>query len=273
MASSSNNQTWNWKAKDRNNCGLLYEAGNWGDFLKTLWLSVVLRWKSVEAPEMPTNYFDPFAGAVHYPLGKKTKFRYLQAGLSDLDYLKTPFIDNDLWPSSASAAKLLTKGNIEVFDQNQERRESWSTEARVSLLTGESGWKLLADRQPAPNALWLVDPYDVLAEWRNVLSMLVAKAESTTILLYIYNRSAKSRELFADYRNFRNALDDLRGDIPKRLGRVAADGFLPHAHHEMLLLPCRRDAENVRFPALSEELSKATVSLNVALERSAIFDL
>ena len=50
---------WNWKSRDGNQGGLLYESGNWGDLLKMLWLKAVLDWKSSVADSVP--YFDPFA--------------------------------------------------------------------------------------------------------------------------------------------------------------------------------------------------------------------
>lgn len=262
--------SWNWKGKDGSRGGLLYESGNWGDFLKLLWLVALIGWKNRKSAAV--NYFDPFAGDIKYPLSEKTRFRIEQANLADLALIRPGFLDQGFWPSSAAAAAGLARGSLAIFDADPDRRRNWLGFHGVRVLEGESGWTLLAAREPDPAGVWLLDPYDFLAEWRAWLPTVVEKAESTTILLYIYNRSARSAEAFADYRNFRNALEDARGGIPKRLGRVAADAFLPRAHHEMLLLPSLADAAGPDFSRLSAELAESTALLNAARNRAEFFD-
>ena len=262
--------SWQWKGKDGGRGGLLYESGNWGDQLKMLWLAAVLRWKKARGGVV--NYFDPFAGDVHYPLGRKTCFRFEQMRLSALDFIKPMFIDRGLWPSSASAARQLVDGRAEVFDADPDRRANWENTTGITVLAGESGWELLERRPLDSDGLWLLDPYDFIAEWRHVLPLIVAAAKTTSILLYIYNRSARSDEAFREYRAFRNALEDTRGQTPKRLGRVAADAFLPRAHHEMLFLPGAADAGVDSIIMLFDELGECTVRLDEALRRSAVFD-
>lgn len=260
---------WNWKSKDGNKGGLLYESGNWGDLLKLLWLTAIARWKGLRGQ---VDYFDPFAGDVDYPLGRKTGFRFSRAGTAGLDYIRRPFVDRGRWPSSASAMACLGLGGLEVFDADPDRRGNWARADAVRVLDADSGWTLLREREPEPSGLWLLDPYDFLAEWRDVLPTVVKKANGVSVLLYIYNRSARREEAFRDYRMFRNALDDLRGDAPKCLGRVAADGFLPRSHHEMLFLPGPDDAGRPDFADLLRDLEEASVRLTRALRGAEVFE-
>ncbi len=237
---------WNWKSRDGNQGGLLYESGNWGDLLKMLWLKAVLDWKSSVADSVP--YFDPFAGDIKYPLGAKTLFRIEQieqsgqASSREFAFLRDAFLNRGFWPSAASGARLLAKGAVEVWDADAGRRDNWRAAGNVAVPEGESGWQLLRDRPDDPGAVWLIDPYDILAEWRDVLPLVAERSRATTTLLYVYNRSAKNAEAFREYRACRNALETLRGGLPKRIGRIAADAFLPRAHHEMWCLPCEADA-------------------------------
>lgn len=262
-------ESWNWKPKDGSRGGLLYESGNWGDLLKLLWLAAVAGWKSRSGDGI--NYFDPFAGDVKYPLGRKTRFRFDQAGLKELDFVRPAFVDDGFWPSSASAMRLLLSGRVEVWDADPGRRENWAGVDGVELSEGESGWTLLEAHLPDPLGLWLIDPYDFIAEWRTRLPLVAAKSRTTSTLVYIYNRAARTPEAFAEYRAFRNALEDVRADLPKRLGRVAADEFLPRSHHEMLFLPGSRDAAREDFGVLSDTLGKMTAALNDAVGRAGVF--
>ncbi len=262
---------WKWKGKDGNASGLLYESGNWGDLLKMLWVAAVLEWKAKKMSPSRIDYFDPFAGQASYPLGAKTLFRYRQARLDELAFINAPYIDQARWPSSASAALLLDKGKVEVFEANADRLGSWA-DSGATVLDGASGWELAAERETDPGAVWLLDPYDFLAEWREWLPMVADKARTVTTLVYIYNRAAGKPEQFAEYRAFRNRLDDMRGDMPKRFGRAASDAFLPRAHHEMLLLPGAADADAGDFAVLSAELEARTEKLAAAVARAGAFD-
>lgn len=261
---------WNWKAKDGSAGGLLYEPGNWGDLLKTLWLTAVLEWKRSAAPTV--NYLDPFAGDVDYPLGKKAAFRLREAALPELDCLRQPFLDKNRWPSAAAAARLLAPGTVEAFDLDPGRRRRWRDVPGVAVPDAASGWDVLADREPDPDAVWLVDPYDFLAEWRQRLPLVLDRAGKITLLVYIYNRSGRKDAAFRDYRAFRNALEDARGDAPKRLGRVVADPFLPRCHHEILFLPGADDQQRPGFDRLLDELARRSARLAAAAARAAAFD-
>lgn len=262
--------SWKWKGKDGSAGGLLYESGNWGDLLKMLWLSAILSWK--RQFDAPTNYLDTFAGDTSYPVGRKTLFRIRRAAMPEFAFLETPFIATGRWPSSASAARLLTEGRIEVFDADFGRRQRWSAESEVAVPEAASGWDVLAGRDPDTDGVWLVDPYDFLSEWRQWLPMLLDKASQTTVLLYVYNRSAKNTEAFREYRAFRNALEDLRGDAPKRIGRIAADPFLPRSHHEMVFLPGAADRERESFDSLLATLASRTERIVSACEAASAYD-
>lgn len=263
-------ENWTWKQKDGARGGLLYEAGNWGDILKMLWLAEAVRWK--ENSGRRVRYVDPFAGNVHYPQGKKTAFRLARCALPQLDFLREPFLDKNLWPSAASGALLLATGGAEVWDADEGRREAWRAAGAPPAENADSGWDIVARARPDPDAVLLVDPYDFLAGWREHLPLLVEKSGGISLLLYLYNRSGKSGERFADYRRFRGRLDDLTAGRPKRIGRVAADGFLPDAHHEMIFLPCGADAARTGFDALLERLGDRAVLLHRAQAESGALD-
>lgn len=263
--------SWNWKAKDGAGGGLLYESGNWGDLLKMIWLPAIVEWK--REAEIPVNYLDPFAGDVSYPLGRKLSFRFEQAAMSCLQFMREPFISKSVWPSSAGAvARMLGPGRVTVFDIDAGRRERWARTPGIAVAAGESGWDVLSGATPGANDLWLVDPYDFLAEWRAALPVIVEKSRLTTIVVYIYNRAAKSREAFREYRAFRNAVDDALGDAPRRVGRVAADVFLPRAHHELLFLPGPFDRRRPDFDRLLSTLGERVAALAEAMRRAEAYE-
>jgi hypothetical protein len=266
-------KNWNWKSKNGTHGGLLYESGNWGDILKMLWLAEINRLKQHDGRAV--NYTDPFAGDVHYQPGKKAAFRLAQCSLPQIDFLQNMFLKNNLWPSAASGALLLADGTTEVWDADQGRRSAWR-DAGVpvaELAEGESsGWDIVARAAPDPDGVLLVDPYDFLAEWEERLPLLVEKSESVSVLLYLYNRSGKNKETFARYRRFRGQLDDRTEQRDKRIGRVAADSFLPDAHHEMIFLPCGADAERSGFGTLLDRLGDCAFRLREAQSRAGVFD-
>lgn len=268
-------QNWSWKNKNGAQGGLLYDSGNWGDILKMLWLQEVIGWK--QRSGKPVKYVDPFAGDVTYPLGKKQAFRLTQCrrdgGLPQLDFLREAFLDKGLWPSAASGAVCLAAGSVEIWDADAERRGSWQQTAGVTVAENvDSGWDRIARTEADPQGLLLVDPYDFLAEWRERLPLLAEKSAGTSVLLYLYNRSGRSRETFADYRRFRGRLDDLTEGRAKRVGRVAADSFLPDAWHEMIFLPCASDADAPGFEALLDSLGDRAGELNAMQMKSSVFD-
>lgn len=261
-------ENWDWKSKDGSRGGLLYESGNWGDVLKMLWVKDVLDWKKNFAS--PVNYFDPFAGDVCYPIGRRLLGRLRMRELDGLQFLADAYLARGLWPSAASGARTVVSGTFEVWDADPQRRENWAGALGEPLPAAESGWQLLARRDGDPDAVWMIDPYDFLAEWRECLPLIAEKSRTTTMLLYLYNRSAKSDAAFKEYRACKNALEDLRGDLPRRFGRVATDSFLPKAHHEMWFLPNERDCAAPEFDALADRLADSAEKVARAVFRCGV---
>lgn len=275
--------SWKWKNKNGEQGGLLYESGNWGDILKMLWLSTLIRWKENNGGAV--RYVDPFAGDVQYPLGEKLRFRLSRRPLPQLIFLQKPFFDKKLWPSAASAALLLATGGAEVWDADETRRNAWQAAAAASgnavrvPQNAASGWDIVSrmrgSREGVPDSLLLVDPYDFLSEWRERLPLLLETSggeDGVATLIYVYNRSGKSKETFQNYRRFRSRLDEATRNRPKRVARIAADAFLPDAHHELVLLPGERDAARPDFGALLDELAACAYMLNDAQRQTSVCD-
>lgn len=258
---------WSWKNKNNTSPGLLYESGNWGDLLKLLWVKTVIEWKSQHTPTL--NYLDPFAGDVHYPLSPKTRHRLRMCRTDDFTFINDKFLSQQRWPSAAAAAALLIPGTIQVWDADNTRRSHWENIPNVTVADTDSGYALLHELAPEQNTLRLIDPYDFLAEWREHLPHIIRQSYVATTLLYLYNRSARKEEHFKNYRDFKNALEDAMGDRPKRLGRIAADAFLPRSHHEMLLLPSNHDLIQKNIGLLFTSLADQSAMLADGLRRAA----
>ena len=267
--------TWVWKAKNSNHSRLLYEPGNWGDVIKAAWLIDILGWLVRTFGQDAVYYVDPFAGAPDYTLSKRGRFRIEQVALAELAMLDRHFISQDKWPSAANIAGLLLNDQlrqISVFDADAERYKLWQEHNKFTLWESDSGWTVLEAANPEATGLLLIDPYDFLADWRRYLPRIIAKAEDTSILLYLYNRSARGRDEFREYRDFRNNLDDLRGFLPKRIARVQSDSFLPRSHHEMLFLPSHAVMQHREFDKLLQSLENSALNLAQAVQRLEAID-
>ena len=251
--------------------GLLYEAGNWGDLLKGEWVLTVAAWLMSLPQSGALEYLDPFAGSPTYPLGRSSRARLQEMSDTLLGQASQPYCDDDLWPSAATLVRSMGGGqgkvDLRVFDAEEERRNLYLGDAMIEVLDLFEGWAALTGSLPGPRGLVLVDPYDFLREWREQLEVVVAAAEETTLLVYIYNRSARDARLLREYRDFRNRLDDLRGDRSKLLCRIAADAFLPTAHHEMLFLPSPAVEADSGFEKLCSALGSAALSIRDILRR------
>jgi hypothetical protein len=259
---------WKWKGRDGSRGGLLYEAGNWGDILKLLWLSATIRWK---AGAGKIEYLDPFAGDVVYPLSRDTVLRVRVLELEGFETVRTFLAEKNEWPSAATMAGLLPVGKRSVFDADPEKRGRWRETPGVSVLEGISGWEILASRHPDPCELRLVDPYDFLAGWQDFLPIVSGPASGASTLLYVYNRSAGGSQAFAAFRAFRSALIAARSGLPGYCGRAAGDVFLPRAHHEIYFLPSRDDAGRRDFSVLAETLGRVSKGLAAAQAAAATF--
>ncbi|MCC8181247.1 MAG: hypothetical protein LIP23_10110, partial [Planctomycetes bacterium] len=218
------------------------------------------------------EYCDPFAGRVAYEMDAKTRFRIGQLKLDCFVPIRERFLERGQWPSSASAAQAVLGGIVQVFDADEGRRNEWAESASAEVMAGESGWKIVADRETSARCVWLIDPYDFVAEWRDQLPAVLDKAKQSSVLLYVYNRSARSPEAFAEYRAMRNKLADGRIGQAARLGRVAGDAFLPTSHHELFFLPGKDDAANPEIETLYRRLEHQALTLAGAVADAAAFD-
>lgn len=239
---------WIWRDHDGDG-RLLYEPGNWGDLLKAQWAVTVIWWLREQFPGRRLVLLDTFAGAPEYPLSTASRRRLGQLADAEFDKLCRTWIDRGRWPSTATLGLAAGEGAGRVFDLDPGSRGEWAKVAGVELMTLDSGWNIEEQMLPDSAGLVLIDPYDLLAQWREYLASLVEMARKTTVLIYVYNRAVKSPERMRDYRNFRNALAGLRQDLPVIVGRTPADSFLPTAHHEMVLLPAQ---ELVAHPAAEQ---------------------
>ncbi len=261
--------SWKWKSKDGSASGLLYEPGNWGDMLKFAWLIATADFVKAEISGQ-LRYFDPFAGQAGYPLGRSTLARFRQAGTGNLERLR-PWVETNVWPSAALLMRSMFDSDVTVFDTDPGRLASWE-DINVTIAKAESGYHAATERNAHDDTLWLIDPYDFLAEWRDALPLIMDKSRQVPVLLYVYNRSAGKPEAFAEYRAFRNRLVDSLGENKLCRGRVASDSFLPRAHHEMFLFPNPALAASASYPRLVKELEQASITIANAVEHSGRFE-
>jgi hypothetical protein len=266
-------RTWRWKPKDAASGGLLYEPGNWGDLIKCAWLMEVL--DRLREGLGTFTCLDPFAGAPEYPLTPATRRRLDLLGGSALARHLLPFVAAGRWPSAAALASAwgLAPRHLRVFDADGDRRSALAADPRFTLLDLRDGWDAAGDRDDAGAAhLLFLDPYDFLAEWRRRLPPILEHADHHPVLTYVYNRSARGGAHAEEYRAFRAELARGWGQRPRLCGRVAADGFLPLAHHEMLLLAGSTVAERLGWTGLVAGLSAITDTVADAVERSGRVD-
>jgi hypothetical protein len=263
---------WTWKGKDGSSGKLLYEPGNWGDILKNLWLTILVSWMREDSPSPLEGYNDFFAGAPQYPLAEKTRLRFTRIAFPEFYCIKEPYINKRKWPSSASTVRLLCDVIITLYEKDPIRMEQWQDVPAVKYFHVDSGWEALSGVIPRAADINMVDPYDILAEWREILPCLNGKFGKTTLLIYVYNKSALNKEAFDNYRAFRNAVVDATQGLATCFGRIASDPFLPRAHHEMWLLPEKGLADSKEYVPLTERLAEKTHLLNQAQKRFAEFD-
>ncbi len=261
---------WIWRDHDGDG-RLLYEPGNWGDLLKAQWAVTVVRWLREQHPDRKLVLLDTFAGAPEYPLSAASRRRLGQLADADFDGFCRPWTERARWPSTAALSLAAGDGGAgRIFDLDPGSCAEWAKVPGIELMALDSGWNIEEQMLPDSAGLVLIDPYDLLAQWREYLASLVEMARQTTVLIYVYNRAIKSPERMRDYRNFRNALAGLRQDLPVIVGRAPADSFLPTAHHEMVLLPAQALAGQAASERLYDRLEeKARRLLRVISEGQA----
>lgn len=273
---------WGWKATDGAVGGLRYEPGNWGDVLKLAWLLPTLE---VMRDMGVAEAFDPFAGAPEYPLGGTVRRRLNRVSDTRCAALLEPYLARGVWPGSASVLADVLGGGmvpggpdvcVAVYDADEGRRGALAGTGRFAMLPLASGYDVLPRmaEERAEGArgerFLLLDPYDFLAEWEDVLPRLLAVGAGVTVLLYVYNRSGRGSPDFRRYRSFRRALE--AGGRQFCAGRVPADGFLPTTYHEMILLPSETLRGGGGYDTLCTELSERTHSLAKGIAEQGVFE-
>ena len=191
--------------------------------------------------EHPLRVADPFAGAPDYPLVGETRARVEAVEGSAFATLQTALLASGRFGSTTGTLLGLGPHRIEttVFDQDARRREAWEARPGVRVLAEVDGWDALHPDRVGAQDLVLVDPYDLgrRERWSNALAGMRDIARSGAhLVLYLYNRGAKSPAELKGYRAFRVALEETLGSPPALVGRVPSDALLPRAWHEMLLL-------------------------------------
>jgi hypothetical protein len=268
---------WEWKtagAAAKTRPGMLYEPGNWGDVLKGTW-AVALAGALARAKRPgPLSYLDPYAGAPSYPLTKGARERLLQLTGSELATLQAPLARRGLWASTALLVRAACGAvgcGVEprVYDLDPERRAAWREVPGVDLLPVRAAAEALESARAAQAApdLVLLDPYDFLAEWKDLLPHALVLAERSAVLAYVYNRAPRSTGYWNDYRRFREALTSGRTRGGYLLGRIPSDAVLPRAYHEVFLLGGREALDAVR-----EALRGATRALARGLAEAGAFE-
>ncbi|MCX7934619.1 MAG: hypothetical protein N3A66_05095 [Planctomycetota bacterium] len=225
------NRNWHWRPKGAPASGLLYEPGNWGDILKDSWVWAVAAWLLRHYGLERFAYLDPLAGLPAYPLPPKTRQRLALVNLRDFSEALAEFLRHNLWPSAASIVASLmgetASGRIRVFDQHEERRAALAECQRFTVWDGQDGYDALISAAPDEHGLILVDPYDFLADWRKRLPQVMAAAEKTSLILYVYNRAVRGTEALRDYVDFRNEVEKNWASKPRLIGRAPSDAFCP----------------------------------------------
>jgi hypothetical protein len=244
MSEDPSSGAWRWKVRDRNadrRLRLLYEPGNWGDMLKGIWAIAATRWLIRSRRLKVLHYLDPFAGAPAYPLTEAAAARLAEVSGTELARLQAPFARRGMFASAASlvgaaAERSGARPQLRVFDLDPECRAAWGRIADAEVLSAASGLDAL-DRavQSAPD-LVLLDPYDLLAEWKEFLPRMARAAKCSAVLAYVYNRSPRSAGYWNEYRRFREQLEASLKGSALTVGRVPCDAVLPRAYHEMIVL-------------------------------------
>lgn len=246
-----------------------YEPGNWGDVLKGLWVEAVTRHLKLSTRSLP-RICDGFAGHPVYPLTAGTRQR-----LGELDahncYVQAQerYAEGDQLASAATLARDVlrhhsgrtTIPDVAVFDLDAHKRDHYAQHEGFRVLELETGFDILdlAD----DHELLVLDPYEFLWEYAKYLPRLLAAAERTSVLIYLFNKAPQRGGYRRNYTNFLNELDAGRPEGDYLLGRVPSDGFLPQIYHEMLYLPARGQVPPI---GLGTELRERTQELAEHIE-------
>ena len=246
--------------------GLRYEPGNWGDLLKAVWVleSIDAFVARLDSTAMVLRLLDPFAGRPEYPLTPACADRLTRVGDHPVVTALEPWLDRGVFPSTgAFLTRLVRERSLDVawhlFDQDRDARAAWSPELPCRILDLESGYDALkpsigAGVRAEDHDVILIDPYDLFDQNASVWQDATRVAAHRCVLLYLYNKASRGEGFFRSYKTLRQNLRDClqhHDGVASILGRVPADGLLPRAHHEVLLLGPKRTIEPLR-PRLTE---------------------
>ena len=270
MANPGPDKRWTWRVagpEENAGLGLLYEPGNWGDILKGTWARIVSSLMPLDDTLERVTCLDPWCGAPDYPLLESAARRLESIGGGRFIDSQGDWLERGRLASTGALIRqgLLERGlevDLRVFDSDADRLALWSEVPGATALEISSGEEALKD----PGAeLVLVDPYDFLCSWERTLPHLARLAESSAVLVYIYNRAPRGGEPTRNYNRFQEQLGQL--DCRYASGRIGSDIVLPRAFHEMLLL-----APGEVMDSLTDELGRSTRQLACKMSTAGCFE-
>lgn len=234
---------WSWKA--RPGAGddphtLRYEPGNWGDVLKGTWAVLVAEALLEQHQPGPFRVLDPFAGAPTYALTPNAAARIEIGGV--FARTQEPFRKGCRLASTsvlvdAACRRQGVTAQLDVFDLDERRRQLWSKIDNARLIPVRSGEEALEQKGRLVD-LVLVDPYDFFDHWGRLLPEIWPIAHHTPVLVYFYNKSPRGHGHLDQYKRLHSTLRAAAQEekLGACGGRLPADGVLPRAYHEMVLV-------------------------------------
>ncbi|MBI4603300.1 MAG: hypothetical protein HY721_15205 [Planctomycetes bacterium] len=269
---------WRWRVEDRSlnrELNLLYEPGNWGDVLKGEWAAIAARQIARSLAPREVRYLDPFAGAPTYPLVDAARERLAGAPARWFGTLQEPHVRSGRLAATAlvvlEAARSAGGGaRLEVYDADPARLAAWRGVPGAEVLEASSGEEALLRAAGAaePRDLVLVDPYDLIDRWEEILPAAIAAARRSTVLLYAHVKTPRGQGHAKRYGALRDAIRGaLEAPAQALFGRIPSDAAHAKAYHEAILLSPRAVPEDLR-----RELREAAVVLARALAEAGAFE-
>lgn len=269
--------SWQWKIADaqtNERLRLRYEPGNWGDVLKGAWAMAMARFVAAARPGTPLHYLDPFAGAPTYPLAPAARARLAMISGQAFAQAQAPYCARSEVASTALLVRdeVLRQGGsvvLHVLDRDPARQAAWSTIPQAVPLQYPGGAEALAAWSclPPPGCV-LIDPYDLLDRYTEILPQAMARATESCVLFYLYNKSPRSGGHWRGYRALRRTLERATPTAVRWiLGRIPADAILPRAFHEVILA-----GPEASVSPLAPQLRELTERLGDQIARAGAFE-
>jgi hypothetical protein len=262
---------WSWKVpalESGDQPAMLYEPGNWGDVLKGSWAVLIVEAQAKAQCRRVLRYLDPYAGSPTYPLtaASAQRLSWLGAGRfldAQALWLEIGRLASTALLVRAAGAACGLEVRLEVFDSDPQRRAAWCEQPGVRVLEAANGEAVL---RAADADMVLVDPYDFLDRWPEILPLAVQAAQGGAVLIYLYNKSPRGSGHARNYKRLRDAIERT-APSGVLIGRVPSDVVLPRAFHEVILLAPPGLAESVR-----PELLRTTKRLACKLSTTGAFE-